>query len=94
MSSTEEYQQSQFWEEGHTISKSFKDDDIICRLPNGDLYLKMGVKRLKNTFTLSEDNEDEHINYDALRISKNRESAKRYQDVSYNEDQIDNWETI
>lgn len=80
--------------EERTISKHFDDSEIIARLPNGDLYLKMGVKRLKSTFSLSEGDPDEHINYDALRISKNRESMKRYQDVSYNEDQVDNWETI
>lgn len=78
----------------NSISKHFTDDEIIGILPNGDIYLKMGVKRLKNRFTMDLEPTDEHINYDAIRISKNKESMKRYQDVSPEEDQIDNWETI
>lgn len=33
--------------EERTISKHFDDSEIIGRLPNGDLVLKPGVKRLK-----------------------------------------------
>jgi len=69
MSSTEEYQQEQFWKEGRTISKHFDDSEIIGRLPNGDLYLQPGVKRLK--YDSQDPNELEtHINYTELTVRK------------------------
>lgn len=77
-----------------TISKHFDDDEIIGRLPNGDLYLKPGVKRLPayNPFDM-ESMIDEHINYDSLFRNYNKEVMKRYTDYKPMEGEIDDWDT-
>ena len=59
-----------------TISKNFYDDEIIGKLDNGDLVLKMGVKRLKYDDDIDPDTLESHINYTALsaeRMQKRRD---------------------
>lgn len=81
-------------ENKRTISLHFDDDEIICRLPNGDLYLKEGVKRTRNYSLVENEIPDENINYHIVTSNKGRETMKRYTDHQPNEDQVDNWETI
>ncbi len=65
--------------EERTISKHFDDSEIICRLPNGDLYLKEGVKRLK--YDSQDPNELEtHINYTELTVRKVEEKKNQNKD--------------
>lgn len=49
-----------------TISKHFDDSEIIGRLPNGDLILKPGVKRLKYNDNIDPDLLEDHINNEEL----------------------------
>ena len=77
-----------------TISNHFDDDEIIGRLPNGDLVLHMGVKRAQyNSFDTDLTSSEEHINYAALNKEKNKKSLDRYRDIDPMEDEIDDWLT-
>jgi hypothetical protein len=75
-----------------TISKVFYDDEIIGRLPDGDLILKPGVKR-KSYDTFDGDlTSDTHINYDVIKSKRDKEVLEKH----YGEDntgEIDNWDT-
>lgn len=62
----------------NNISKHFTDDEIIGRLPNGDLYLKEGVKKLKYDY-LSPDDE-QNINYSELGVRKVIEKRNQTKD--------------
>ncbi len=60
--------------ENQEISKKFKNKEIIGRLPDGSLYLKMGVKRKKYNDSIDPDQLESHINYDLI----NFEKAEKY----------------
>lgn len=86
------------------ISKVFKNSEIIGRMPNGDLYLKQGVKRksyLKEDNSLVNDNPwvgnsdagEGHINYEALGITKMREMRRKVLGIEDLNDEVDNWDT-
>lgn len=83
-------------------SKNFKAEEIIGRLPNGDLYLKMGVKRksyIREDISLVNDSpyiastEEQYINYEALEATRNKELRRRVIGVDDINDEIDNWDT-
>ena len=67
-----------------TISKNFYDDEIIGRTEEGDLILKMGVKRLKYDDDIDPDQLESHINYTALsaeRMKRIREKDQEYKET-------------
>ncbi len=85
-------------------SKRFKESEIIGRMPNGDLYLKMGVRRKdytredmslvnENPYVAGTTGEESYINYEALEASKNRELVRRMLGSEDLNDEIDNWDT-
>jgi hypothetical protein len=74
-----------------TISKNFKDDEIIGRLPNGDLYLKPGVRRIKKGSINDYDVQDQ-FNYDLINVNKINAKRLMNQDFKAFEGEIDNWE--
>lgn len=57
-----------------TKSKNFKDHEIKGILPNGSIYLKMGVKRKRFNDSIDPDQLESHINYDLI----NFEKAEKY----------------
>lgn len=63
-------------QEGRTISKHFDDSEIIGRLPNGDLVLKPGVKRLKYNDSIDPDLLETHINDVDLKVQKTKEKIE------------------
>lgn len=63
------------------ISKSFDNNEIIGRLPNGDLILKPGVKRLKYNDGIDPDLLEDHINHIELKV---RETEQRIKDLGLN----------
>ena len=88
-------------ERAQTISKNFKDDEIIGKLPNGDIYLKLGVKRKsynREDSDLTNDSpyvasEETYINYEALMASRIRELKRKYLGDEVLNDEVDNWDT-
>lgn len=75
-----------------TISDTYFDDEIIGRLPNGDLILKMGVKRKSYTKLDLDLSSDSQINYDLLERITIMNKIKSNRDVDC-DDKVDNWET-
>ena len=63
-----------------TISKNFYDDEIIGRTEEGDLILKMGVKRLKYDDDIDPDQLESHINYTALSAERMKRIREKDQD--------------
>lgn len=51
-------------------SKNYKQKEIIGRLPDGSLYLKMGVKRKKYNDSIDPDELESHINYALINWEK------------------------
>lgn len=77
-----------------TISKHFNDDEIIGRLPNGDLILKPGVRKKYYDSFDADLSVDAYINYEVIKQEKQRESYKKHfggKEDSFEE--IDNWDT-
>jgi hypothetical protein len=64
-------------------SKNFKPKEIIGRLPDGSLYLKMGVKRKKYNDSIDPEELESHINYDLINFQK---AEKYYKYVEGAED--------
>ena len=52
------------------MSKNFKEKEIIGRLPDGSLYLKMGVTRKRYNDSIDPDELESHINYDLINFQK------------------------
>lgn len=75
-----------------TISDTYFDDEIIGRLPNGDLILKMGVKRKSYTKLDLDLSSDSQINYDLLERITIMNKLKSNRDVDC-DDKVDNWDT-
>ncbi len=67
--------------EGRTISKWFDDDECIGRLDNGDLVIKIGVKRKsfdKKELSLELESQ---INYYQIQDQRDRELLSTIQDI-------------
>jgi len=76
-----------------TISKHYYDDEIIGRLPNGDLLLKIGVRR-KYYDSFDEDlTSDAHINYEVIKSNKHKDTMSKHFEDEVNTGEIDNWDT-
>lgn len=60
--------------ENQEKSKNFKQKEIIGRLPDGSLYLKMGVTRKRYNDSIDPEELESHINYDLI----NFEKAEKY----------------
>ena len=75
-----------------TLSKNFYDDEIISLLPNGDIYLKIGVRRNPiPSKEIEQSIESDYINYDIIRSDK----FKQLHDLLLGEDrsdEIDDWD--
>jgi len=69
-----------------TISKNFYDDEIIGRTEEGDLILKMGVKRLKYDDDIDPDQLESHINYTALSVERMKRIREKDQDYKETEE--------
>lgn len=59
-----------------TLSKNYFDEEIVGILPNGDIILKEGVKRLKYKLDIDPYLEESYINYEDLNI-KRMETIRR-----------------
>lgn len=75
-----------------TISNTYFDDEVLGRLPNGDLILKMGVKRKSYTKLDLDLSSDSQINYDLLERITIMNKLKANRDVDC-DDKVDNWDT-
>lgn len=75
-----------------TMSKHFYNDEIEYVLPNGDIYLKQGVKRREYSTADYETNGTEHINFPALYKDSWEKKVRSYTDIDEKGTELDNWE--
>lgn len=75
-----------------TISKHFFNDEILGVMSNGDILLKMGVKRKNYSKSDFEVDKTEHINFSALYHDKWINKVKSYTDIDGTGSERDNWE--
>lgn len=73
---------------GGTISKNFKDEEILFKAPNGDIHLKPCVHRLKYKDFINPDDMESHINEEDLKIVKLISEIKKQSEVDNNESDI------
>jgi hypothetical protein len=76
-----------------TISKVFYDDEIIGRLPDGDLILKPGVRRKYYDSFDGDLTADTHINYEVINSAKHKDIMDKHFNDEVNTGEIDNWDT-
>ena len=73
---------------GGTISKHFKDEEILFVAENGDIHLKPCVHRLKYKDFINPDEMESHINEEDLKTVKLISEIKKQSEVDNNESDV------
>lgn len=73
---------------GGTISKNFKDEEILFVAENGDIHLKPCVHRLKYKDFINPDEMESHINEEDLKTVKLISEIKKQSEVDNHESDI------